>query len=66
MRYGFRSKGETQAWTLAELRGELRRFGDELERAGLKPLSIATYVGRSDTFLRWLGGEYTPRGPNAE
>jgi hypothetical protein len=33
--------------------------------AGLQPNTISTYVGRSETFLRWLVGDYSPRGPNA-
>jgi hypothetical protein len=24
---------------------------------------VKTYVGRSEIFLRWLAGDYTPRGP---
>lgn len=51
------------SWTLAELYEELRNFEHELSRAGLKPNSVRTYVDRTDIFLRWLTGEYQPRGP---
>ncbi len=46
-----------------ELERELRRFEAELRRAGLKESSVATYVGRSSIFVRWLRMEYEPRGP---
>ena len=36
----------------------------ELAEAGLKEATINTYVGRAETFLRWLNGTYQPRGPN--
>ena len=38
---------------------------EELIEANLKPASVETYVGRSNTFLRWLDGTYAPQGPNA-
>jgi hypothetical protein len=47
-------------WTLAELQAELRRFEADLRAAGLKENSVATYVGRTQYFLSWLIGEYTP------
>jgi hypothetical protein len=47
-------------WTLAELQAELRRFEADLRAAGLKENSVATYVGRTQYFLSWLVGEYTP------
>ena len=49
-------------WTAEELHDELRRFQLELEEAGLSPSSVQTYVSRSETFLRWLSGDYVP-GP---
>lgn len=53
------------AWTLAELELELEAFGIELEDVGLRENTINTYVGRADTFLRWLAGTYEPRGPQS-
>jgi hypothetical protein len=53
------------SWTIEELRQDLRRFEDELVEANLKPSSVETYVGRSNTFLRWLDGKYEPSGPLA-
>ena len=53
------------SWTIEELREDLRRFEDELIEEKLKPTTVRTYVGRSETFIRWLAGEYEPRGPNA-
>jgi hypothetical protein len=52
-------------WTSAELFAELRSFEAALLDAGLQPNTVNTYVGRSETFLRWLVGDYSPRGPNA-
>lgn len=54
----------TDQWTSAELFAELRSFEAALREAGLQPNTVQTYVGRSDTFIRWLVGDYTPRGPN--
>ena len=52
-------------WSLSELQEELVRFEAELRRAGLSESSVRTYVDRSSFFLRWLVGEYHPRGPNS-
>lgn len=54
---------ETPRWTAEELERELRRFEAELRRADLRDSSVATYVGRSSIFIRWLKGDYQPRGP---
>ena len=54
-----------RSWIIDELRDDLRRFEDELVEANLKPSSVETHVGRSNTFLRWLDGKYEPQGPNA-
>jgi hypothetical protein len=51
-------------WTTDELRRELARFERELRDAGLTDSSVRTYVGRSEIFIRWLDGNYHPRGPN--
>ena len=53
-----------QNWTTDELRAELLRFERELRAANLKNSSIQTYVDRSGRFLKWLDGDYHPRGPN--
>jgi hypothetical protein len=53
-----------ESWTLAKLHHELQRFRAEAERAGLKPHTVDTYVGRSEQFARWLAGDFTFRGPN--
>ena len=57
------SKPKRTSWTIEDLRKDLRRFEDELVEANLKPASVETYVGRSNTFLRWLDGRYEPKGP---
>jgi hypothetical protein len=46
------------------LRAELRRFEHQLRAAGLKETSVTTYVDRTGRFLKWLEGDYQPRGPN--
>ena len=52
------------SWTRAQLREDLDAYADELRAARLKPLAIQAYVGRADTFVRWLDGRYTSRGPH--
>lgn len=58
-----RSMSTPTSWTLDQLHAELARFERELVAARLKPTSIRTYVERVERFLRWLGGDYRPRGP---
>jgi hypothetical protein len=58
-----RSDHEKALWTAADLEDELRLFEADLRRAGLRESSISTYVGRSHIFVRWLTGDYQPRGP---
>lgn len=53
-----------ERWSIHDLRAELQRFEADLRAAGLKDNTVRTYVNRSDVFLRWLIGEYRPRGPN--
>lgn len=55
---------EPQSWTIDELQRELDRFEHELRAAELAEASVRTYADRSRTFVRWLAGEYTPKGPN--
>lgn len=50
-------------WSVAELERELTRFEHDLVSADLRRSSIDTYVGRASIFLRWLRGDYKPRGP---
>lgn len=51
-------------WTILELKEALGRFEAELRAAELAENSVRTYIDRSERFVRWLAGEYTPRGPN--
>jgi hypothetical protein len=53
-----------QRYSPGELRAELRRFEHQLRAAGLKETSVATYIDRTGRFLKWLEGDYQPRGPN--
>jgi hypothetical protein len=50
-------------WNSDDLWKALEDFKRELEAAGLRESSVATYVGRTTTFLRWLDGDYVPTGP---
>jgi hypothetical protein len=50
---------------MRQLKQELRGFEDALKAAGHRESSIQTYVGRTEFFLRWLDGDYEPRGSNA-
>lgn len=52
-----------QSWTHTELLSELAEFERELRAAGLRDSSVRTYTDRTTIFLRWLVGDYTPRGP---
>jgi len=52
-----------ERYTVEDLRTELRRFESELRAAGLKDNSVGTYVDRTGRFLKWLVGDYQPRGP---
>ena len=54
-----------QRWTGDELLSRLQVFEQELRAARYADNSVNTYVQRSKTFVRWLQGEWTPRGPNA-
>ena len=54
---------EQTTFTLDELWQQLREFEAELKRARLRPATVDTYVGRTQTFLRWLAGDYHPVGP---
>lgn len=50
-----------ERWTVAELREELTRWEGELVAAGKAPNTVATYVSRTEIFLRWLDGTYAAR-----
>lgn len=54
------------AWTVEALRTELCAFEKELVAHGLEPNTIRTYVDRSSLFVRWLAGDYAPRGPQGK
>jgi hypothetical protein len=54
---------DEDCWTIGQLHELLDEFESELKRAGLKPNSVDTYVGRSRYFLRWLTGDFQPQGP---
>ncbi len=51
-------------WTVTELHELLSEFEEELRAAGLEEKTVRTYVDRSTYFIRWLDGDYHPRGPN--
>lgn len=51
-----------EQWTLDELRAELERFKEELRSAGLRESTVYSYLNGSTMFVRWLAGEYAPRG----
>jgi hypothetical protein len=50
-------------WTTEELWRKLDEFETVLTEAQLKRSSVRTYVDRTKFFLRWLDGDYEPRGP---
>lgn len=52
---------ERAIWTFGKLHQELSRV---LLKAGLTDTAVQTYVGRSEILIRWLDGDYHPRGPH--
>ena len=53
-----------ERWTVSELEAALGEFEAALRQAQLSENTVQTYVGRSQTFVRWLMGDYVPHGPN--
>lgn len=51
-----------ERWTVEDLRAELERFRVELRAAGLRESTVYSYLSGSALFVRWLAGEYVPRG----
>ena len=51
---------DQEHYTVQELFSELRRFEDELRKAGKQENTVRTYVDRSAIFVRWLAGDYMP------
>ncbi len=50
-------------YSVTDLRRELERFEGELRAADLSENTVKTYTDRTARFLRWLEGDYEPRGP---
>ena len=48
--------------TAAELQSELQRFKARLGAGGLSRSTISAYLLGSSLFVRWLAGDYVPRG----
>ena len=44
---------------------ELDGFRADLRAAGLRESTIHAYLGGSSLFVRWLSGDYVPRGPRS-
>ena len=45
-----------------DLHAELDRYEKALAAAGLQPRAVQTYVDQARRFVRWLAGDYLPRG----
>lgn len=54
-----------KTWTMRQLKQELRGFEAALKAAGQRETTIRSYAEQSERFLRWLDGDYVPRGANA-
>jgi len=48
------------ALTLAQVRNLLHEYVAEVERSGLAEKSKWTYTRHAETFVRWLGDDFTP------
>jgi hypothetical protein len=55
--------GLPERWSGPELEAALGEFEAALRQAELSENTVQTYVGRSQTFVRWLMGDYVPHGP---
>ena len=61
----------SRTWTLEDLRHELARWERELRDATgdagqpYSPDTIHSHIGHSAQFIRWLAGEWQPRGPRS-
>jgi hypothetical protein len=53
-----------ESYTVKDLEGKRDEFEAVLQEAGLTENTVRTYVDRSQRFLDWLAGRYSPRGPN--
>jgi len=53
-------------WTLLELHEQLDGYQRELEDARLRPLAVRTYMHSARAFVRWLAGDFAPRGPSTD
>jgi 5-methylcytosine-specific restriction endonuclease McrA len=49
-------------WSATDLQEELNRYRFVLTEARLRPLAIQTYVHSAGVFLRWIDGDYRPKG----
>ena len=54
--------GPADRLSKAELEVELERFKDRLGAGGLSGSTIPAYLLGSSLFVRWLAGDYVPRG----
>ena len=57
--------GHGASWDVAALHQALDDFEAELVEFRLAPTTVRTYVDRSRNFVRWLDGDFHPRGPNS-
>ncbi len=49
-----------RAWTLEQLRQELRRYEEELRASDKTEKTVRTYLDHPTRFVRWLAGDYSP------
>lgn len=49
-------------WSTADLEAELNQYRSVLSEARLRPLAIQTYIHSAGVFLRWIAGDYRPKG----
>lgn len=55
----------TKTWTMRQLQQEIRGYSAALKARGLRENTIDTATRQASQFLRWLDGNYEPRGANA-
>ena len=50
-------------WSLSELNTKLKEYEELLISKGMSQNTINTYIQHPERFIRFLIGEYTPKGP---
>lgn len=53
---------QVRAETVREVEDSFRRYEEEVAAAGLRPVTVTTYIQYASQFVRWLKGDFVPGG----